>query len=209
MILAAPLAAQLAHPRGLTGRLLGQVMDLVNQGPIRLAVDKLAPESGERILDAGCGTGAALAEVSARADCTLHGVDKSRSMVAMARRRLSGRATVCVQDIADIPDAWAPFDGALALNVLYFADATCRMISGLRRPLREGGRLVAYVTHRKTMERWPFIRAGVHRLYDAHELEDALVAGGFRRTLISIEEHVIAKGVRGLIARAERGAITV
>jgi hypothetical protein len=59
------------------------------------------------------------------------------------------------------------------------------------------------------MERWPFIRAGVHRLYDAHELEDALVAGGFPRTLISIEEHVIAKGVRGLIARAERGAITV
>ena len=38
-----------------------------------------------------------------------------------------------------------------------------------------GGRLVAYVTHRETMEHWAFARAGLHRLFDAAGLAAALL----------------------------------
>ncbi|MGZ3235116.1 MAG: class I SAM-dependent methyltransferase, partial [Croceibacterium sp.] len=78
------------------------------------------------------------------------------------------------------------------------------MIAALRESLRHGGRLVAYVTHRRTMERWRFAHAGLHRLYDANELEDALVEGEFARASISIKDLPIAPGIRGLVARAER-----
>jgi hypothetical protein len=36
----------------------------------------------------------------------------------------------------------------------------------LRFVLRSGGRLVIYVTSRKTMEKWPFAGPGTHRTFD-------------------------------------------
>jgi hypothetical protein len=103
-----------------------------------------------------------------------------------------------------LPGAWAPFDGILALNVLYFADSAGGLVAALHRSMRQGGRLVAYVTHRQSIERWGFARTGLHRLYDAPALEQALVDGGFARRLISIKEHAITPAIRGLIAHAER-----
>ena len=64
--------------------------------------------------------------------------------------------------------------------------------------------MIAYVTHRHTMERWRFAQAGLHRLYDAGELEAALVDGGFARASISIKDCQVAPGIRGLIVDAER-----
>jgi len=198
-------AAQLAHPRGLGGRLLGQAMDLANTRPLQLAVAALAPKAGERVLDAGCGTGAALARLRATADCRVYGIDRSDAMVAVARRRLGPDATLAREAIEGLArQAWRPFDAVLALNVLYFAEPDGTMVRALRDALRQGGRLVAYVTHRHTMERWRFSRAGFHRLYDAGQLADALVEGGFARASISIKDLPVAPGIRGLVAQAER-----
>jgi SAM-dependent methyltransferase len=202
--LSARFAAQLAHPRGLAGRCLGRAMDFANERPLRLAVEALEPRAGERILDAGCGTGAALRAIGEQAECRLYGLDRSETMVAAARYRLGGRAVLARGEIGHLPGVWPPFDAVLALNVLYFADGEGEMIAGLRRALRRGGRLVAYVSDRQTMERWAFTRAGHHRLYHAHELEELLVQGGFARASISIKDHAIARGIRGLIAHAER-----
>jgi SAM-dependent methyltransferase len=198
-------AAQLAHPRGLGGRLLGQAMDVANARPMRLSVKALAPQPGERVLDAGCGTGAAMAMLRAAAECKVYGIDRSQAMVAAARARLGAGATLACEAIEALSrQTWRPFDAVLALNVLYFADPEGAMVSAMREALRHGGRLVAYVTHRQTMERWRFSRAGLHRLYDAGELEDALVEGGFARASISIKDHLVAPGIKGLVAHAER-----
>jgi len=202
--LSARIAAQLAHPRGLPGRLLGWAMEIANERPVGLAIDELAPQDDEHILDAGCGTGAALAAVRARSECKLYGIDRSTAMIAAARRRLGHEAELAAEDVKDMADRWPPFDGVLALNVLYFADVSGAMAAALHGSLRDGGRLIVYVTHRETMERWRFARSGAHRLYDARELEETLLNGGFQRALISIEEHRVAPNVRGLIARAVR-----
>jgi SAM-dependent methyltransferase len=202
--LSARFAAQLAHPRGFAGRLLGRVMDFANERPLRLAIEALEPKAGERILDAGCGTGAALLAIQRQADCRLYGLDRSAAMIAAARNRLGNRAMLAQGEIRHVPGMWPPFDAVLALNVLYFADSKGEMIAGLRRALRPGGRLVAYVSDRQTMERWPFTRAGHHKLFDARELEDLLALGGFSRTSISIKDHAVAPGIRGLVAHAER-----
>ncbi len=49
-------------------------------------VDLLAPKTGERILDLGCGTGALTAEIAARGAEVL-GVDRSEEMIAQARKK--------------------------------------------------------------------------------------------------------------------------
>jgi SAM-dependent methyltransferase len=202
--LSARLAAQLAHPRGYAGRLLGRLMDLANKEPVQLAIRALAPKDGERILDAGCGSGAALAAVRQLANCELYGVDRSPPMIASARGLLAGDAKLFQGEIGELPPRWPSFDAVLALNVLYFADPEGVMCRALYRALRPGGRLVAYVTDRETMERWPFVRAGYHRLFNAGELESALIGSGFTPASISVKHCAIAPGIKGLIAHAER-----
>lgn len=198
------LARQLARPHGLSGRLLGRAMDAANRRPVELAIDLLEAQEGEMILDAGCGTGAALAAAAARADIHLSGIDPSPTMIAAARRRLGPSAELDTVTIEEMPFADETFDAILLLNVLYFAGHDAGMVANLHRVLRPGGRLIAYVTHRETMRRWPFARAGIHRLYDADELVDMLAQGGFGSNRISVQEVQVAQNVDGLIARATR-----
>ena len=57
-------------------------------------VELLSPQTGERILDLGCGTGALAAEVASRSRS--HGVDRSTEMIDRARRKFPAiRFEVC------------------------------------------------------------------------------------------------------------------
>ncbi|KPL68462.1 methyltransferase type 11 [Erythrobacter sp. SG61-1L] len=198
------LAAQLSLPQGMVGLLLGGAMDIANRVPTRLALDLLAPQDGERILDAGCGTGAALVGLLRRADVRAVGIDPSVTMLEAATRRLRGRALLIPGTVERAALAPASFDGALLLNVLYFTDWQGRMAAAIYRALRPGGRLVAYVTHRQTMSGWRFAQAGKHRLFDRQELASALVAGGFVPERIWVQEVPVTRSIRGLLVRAVR-----
>lgn len=204
MTFAQAFARQLARPAGLGGRLLAPVMDFANRTPTRIALDLLAPVAGEAILDAGCGTGAALQALLARADCQVTGVDFSETMIAAGRRRLPSTARLLVAPLEQLPFADCSFDAVMALNVLYFADRENSMISEMRRVLRPGGRFVAYVTEDTSMEQWPFVGAGLHRLYDAPALETALAESGFAAGSIRVHAIPVAGSVIGLFAEATR-----
>jgi ubiquinone/menaquinone biosynthesis C-methylase UbiE len=179
-------------------------MDVANREPTRLAIDLLAPKHGERILDAGCGSGAAMKQLLRQVGCTVIGVDRSATMIAAARRRLGGAAELHPTDIAEMPFADGTFDAILALNVLYFCDPRHRMIDSLRRVLRPGGRMVVYVTHRRSMASWSFAHKGVHRLFDEPSLAEALIAGGFAAETIRVHSMSVTRSVSGLLALARR-----
>lgn len=203
MGLASRFGGQLALPRGRAGRWLGIAMDLANARVTRRAIDLVEPQPGELILDAGCGTGAALAGIGRRAPCRLIGIDRSEAMIGAARHKLGNRATLhvgTVEELASGPE----FDVVLLLNVLYFCGADAAMVRAVHRRLKPGGRLVAYVTHRATMERWAFARNGTHRLFDGHELAELLAAGGFAPAQIKVHEEWVARFARGLFAVAHR-----
>jgi len=202
--IAGRLARQLAHPRGSAGRLLGGAMEVVNRRPMRLAVRLLAVRPGEDVLDAGCGTGAALAEMRWQGPGSLTGVDRSDVMLGMAWRALAAAATLIRADLETLPLPDRSFDATLALNTLYFDGADHGMLRELHRVLRPGGRLVAYVTHRDTMKGWAFAREGLHRLYDAEALRSAMIVGGFAPSGVEVHEVTVSRSVRGLLAHARR-----
>ena len=179
-------------------------MDLANRQPVSLALDLLDAKPGEHILDIGCGTGAATERLLRRTACRFTGVDRSPTMLLRARQRRygDGGASFQLASLGGLPFAPASFDAALALNMLYFCDEAGSMLADLKRVLRPGGRMVAYVTHRETMAKWPFVSPATHRLYDAAQLTDALIAGGFAREQIAVHERPINRHVRGLLALA-------
>ncbi len=57
----------------------------------RALVDEIAPSAGMRVLDVATGTGMVAAELLARADCTVVGIDQSAEMLVRRTRALRRR----------------------------------------------------------------------------------------------------------------------
>lgn len=101
-------------------------------------VDLLAPSSGERILDLGCGDGALSAQLQALG-CHVVGVGGSLDQLRAAARR--GLPVVAMDGQAL---AFAhPFDAVFSNATLHWMLDPDAVIDGVWRCLREGGRFVA------------------------------------------------------------------
>ena len=101
-------------------------------------VELLAPHSGERILDLGCGDGA-LTEKLVALGCDVVGIDGSPEQVAAARaRRIDAR----VGDGQQLTFA-GEFDAVFSNAALHWMRRPDRVIDGVWRALRPGGRFVA------------------------------------------------------------------
>ncbi|WP_370673773.1 class I SAM-dependent methyltransferase [Pleomorphomonas sp. PLEO] len=199
---------QLAHPKGVAGRLLGHIMVPLNRAPNERAVAALAPQAGEAILEVGFGPGQALGSILAAAPgCRLHGIDRSAEMVDQARRRnmrAGGTMDLRVGSLFDLPWPDASFDKILAVNVAYFFDQEGVAARELHRVLRPGGRLVLYVTDSDTMKRWRLAGPETHRLYGEADLEAMLAAAGFAPENIRLTPVALPLKMRGWMATAER-----
>jgi trans-aconitate methyltransferase len=101
-------------------------------------VELLAPCPGERILDLGCGDGVLTAELAALG-CEVVGVDGSAAQVAAARARgLDAR----VGDGEQL-DFDEEFDAVFSNAALHWMKRADRVVDGVWRALRPGGRFVA------------------------------------------------------------------
>jgi SAM-dependent methyltransferase len=152
---AAPNAGQVAYWNDTAGSVWAQA-----QGPLdrqlaplgRRAMAALAPQPGERILDIGCGAGETSLEL-ARAvgpDGRVTGVDISRPLLEIARRRAEGAAFI-EADAQTYPFEAGAFDAAFSrFGVMFFAEPAAAF-ANIRRALKPGGRL-AFVCWRPAAE---------------------------------------------------------
>ncbi len=135
-------------PRGLLGRLGGRLMVLEHRKIYPAVVERLAVAPGERILEIGCGSGAAAALVAnAAVSGFVAAADPSEAMVAQTRRRLrasiaAGRAQVAQAPAESLPFPDRSFDAAFAIFSLHHWADRGRGLSEVLRVLRPGGRLV-------------------------------------------------------------------
>lgn len=103
-------------------------------------VGELAPRPGERILDAGCGTGE-LAAALADAGAEVVGVDSSPGMIDRARERFP-HLDLRLADLREL-DFDAGFDAVLSNAVLHWIPDAPAAAASMAAALRPGGRLVA------------------------------------------------------------------
>lgn len=101
-------------------------------------LEMLAPRPGERILDLGCGDGA-LTQRLVELGCEVIGVDASAAQVAAARAR-GIDARVGDGQALELDGA---LDAVFSNAALHWMRDTPRLLAGVHRALRPGGRFVA------------------------------------------------------------------
>ncbi len=98
----------------------------------------LAPVAGERILDLGCGDGALTAKLVAMG-CEVIGVDSSAAQIEAARKLGLDARVASGEDL----DFDGEFDAAFSNAALHWMSDADKVIAGVHRALKPGGRFVA------------------------------------------------------------------
>lgn len=154
-----------------------------------------------RVLDAGCGTGEAIAPLSARYPrAELIALDLAPGMArrAQARRGLwqrlrRGPLTALAGDLEALPLADASIDLVFCNLALQWCSEPDRAFGELARVLRPGGLLLFTSfgpdTLRELRQAWAAVDGAVHvnRFLDLHDVGDALVRAGFREPVMDVE----------------------
>jgi len=115
---------------------------LIRTYEAELILDMLRPSQGERILDAGCGTGVFTRDVIT-AGAQVVGIDLSFTMLARAQGRLSGSPFMPLQgDMKRLPFKDRTFDKTLSITAIEFIPDARSAMNDLFRVTRPGGLVV-------------------------------------------------------------------
>ena len=156
---------------------------------MRELIAKMRLRGDEALLDIGCGDGRATALIAERIpDGSVLGVDKSASMIALAREQCppAGHPNLSFRRMdatrLELPRA---FDVAFSTAALHWVDDHEAVLGGVRRSLRPGGRLLfqmggrgnvaeawAVVDEVVARPRWRGCFAGFAPPYHFHSPED-------------------------------------
>lgn len=123
---------------------------LIQQVESEILLDLLAPQSGEHILDAGCGTGIFTRDVLMRG-CRITGIDLSEKMLAGAQRKLADQPfEPLAGDITRLPFTPGTFDRTFSMTAVEFVADIEKAIHELNRVTRKGGTIVLSTLNSKS-----------------------------------------------------------
>jgi len=109
-------------------------------------IDWLAPRSGLRWIDVGCGTGAFSELLVERcAPVEVQGIDPSEAQLAFARTRPASRLAQFRQgDAMALPFADDSFDAAIMALVIFFVPEPAKGVAEMVRVVGPGGTVATY-----------------------------------------------------------------
>ena len=113
-------------------------------------LEALALRAGEHILDAGCGTGLLVRDMSSTIGSRgrITGVDFSNDMLEVAKKRCSELTNIELQQgsVTQLDFADNSFDAASCIQTLLYVDQVETALSELHRVLKPGGRVAIIET---------------------------------------------------------------
>lgn len=205
--LAKIVARQSSRPRGVLGRLWGPLLDRGTRTANRHALQALALQSGEDVLEVGFGGGRLLSHILDATGGHVAGLELSDAMMRRGRRRFrreieSGRLRLVEGSAARIPFPDGSFDRVVSVHTIYFWPDPQAGLREIARVLRPAGTLVLATATKEFLSRRRASQHG-YRLFADPELRDALEEAGLQDA--SVERHdtiVISRGTRALARSA-------
>ena len=121
---------------------------LIKAYEAELVLEMLRPLHGDRILDAGCGTGVFTQDVISKGAAVV-GLDLSFPMLTRAREKLSGTGFTALQgDMTRLPFKDRTFDRSLSITAIEFIPDARPAVAELFRVTRPGGLIVVATLNR-------------------------------------------------------------
>ena len=131
----------------------------------RMAMDRLGPQPGQRVVDLGCGTGQTTVELAGRVapGGYAFGVDIAAALLDRARERATDTGVDNIEfqhaDVQNSDLGHAQFDGAFSrFGVMFFADPVAAF-TNVRRSLKPDGVLSFACWQPLTANDWMFVPA--------------------------------------------------
>lgn len=113
-----------------------------------LARAALRAETGQRVLDVGCGPGYYVTELLSEVgpEGSVVGLDSSADMLAIARRRAAGmgNAEFVEGQATNLPSEDGEFDRVISVQVLEYVEDTSAALAEIFRVMTPGGRVVVW-----------------------------------------------------------------
>ncbi len=151
---------QARQPKGLFGRFfMSRVFDKGNVLLNDFVKQTLNVQGHEQALEIGYGTGFLTKDLANQMDTgCIHGIDFSKTMAAMARKRnkahiRTGRADLRLGNFDTAEFAQDSFDCVFTVNTLYFWADPDRTLAKIHNILKPGGRLVIGFVGKADMEK--------------------------------------------------------
>ena len=119
---------------------------LVKSVELEWVMNLLQPQAGERILDAGCGSGIFTQPIAAKG-AQITGIDISQPMLERAQKRLPQHEFLAA-DICDLPFSDETFDKTVSITALEFIENGAQAIAELFRVTKPGGLVVVATLNR-------------------------------------------------------------
>jgi ubiquinone/menaquinone biosynthesis C-methylase UbiE len=160
------MARQLRKPSGVAGHKVGLMMNKANEFLYEFTLKQMQLQPGTKILEIGFGNGRFFDKLFAAAPgLSACGIDFSATMASEARRNNAtaineGRLQIVQGSSAAMPFPDQYFDRIFCINVIYFWDEPQRHLEEIKRVLKPGGKFLATIRTRESMELMPFTKYG-------------------------------------------------
>lgn len=135
----------------------------------RVAIERLAPRPGERVLDLGCGPGDGTARIAQSGAWAL-GLDYSMGMLEKARHEPLAGGRLTRGDAGRLPFRDGAFDKVVCTNSFHHYPDHRRALAEMRRVLRKGGTLVLVDPRADNVLGWAAIDLVEKRVFGLDEV---------------------------------------
>jgi ubiquinone/menaquinone biosynthesis C-methylase UbiE len=188
-------ARQLANPEGSVGLEVAEWLNDNNRQSNAAVIALLAVQSGNRVLEVGCGNGRAAPVVTGlSSDIRYVGIDPSPTMCDESRRFnaglvATGQASFHLVSAQDMPFPDASFDRVFSIGVIHFWRDPIASLTEIRRVMRPGALALMQALDPRSTQVFAFARTefGFH-LRSADEWRALSLQAGFHSVNVATIE---------------------